>query len=580
MSKRPFMGRRGADPAGSPPDRRVRVGAGPGLRATQSSHRRLTLVAAFFAVGFAVVGGRLVDLAAVGGTDGGGALTGVTQAATLGRSDIVDRNGVVVASSLAVASLYAEPRRLPEAAVAAAALVAVLPGLDHGAVLAKLQSGKSFVWLKRHLTPTQQQDINSLGLPGVGFRTEQRRVYPHGALAVHVVGFADIDNRGLAGIERSFDGELRGASLDAGPLQLSLDLRVQYALHEELSLAMAEFHAVGAAGLVMDAGTGEVVAMVSLPDFDPNQVARSSADQRFNRASLGVYEMGSTWKILTVAMALDLGTARLEDRFDATQPLRSGRFVIRDDHPRDRWLSVPEIFIYSSNIGAARMAMEVGTDRQREFLGRMGLLDRLDVRLPEVGAPLVPNPWRDINTITVSYGHGLAVSPLQFAAAVATTINGGWAVSPTLVKSTAPPPRTRVLAEATSLAMRRLMRLNVEQGTGGLAAAPGFLVGGKTGTAEKVRRGAYESGRVVSSFVGAFPMNDPRYVVLALLDEPLGNESTRGFATAGWTAAPVVSRVIARIGPLLGVGPASPIAGPAQQALFISLDGRTAGAAF
>jgi cell division protein FtsI (penicillin-binding protein 3) len=271
-------------------------------------------------------------------------------------------------------------------------------------------------------------------------------------------------------------------------------------------------------------------------------------------------------------MALDLGTARLEDRFDATQPLRSGRFVIRDDHPRDRWLSVPEIFIYSSNIGAARMAMEVGTDRQREFLGRMGLLDRLDVRLPEVGAPLVPNPWRDINTITVSYGHGLAVSPLQFAAAVATTINGGWAVSPTLVKSTAPPPRTRVLAEATSLAMRRLMRLNVEQGTGGLAAAPGFLVGGKTGTAEKQIGGRYAAKSLISSFVGVFPMNRPRYVVLAILDEPKGNAESLGYATGGWTAAPAVGRIIAQMAPLLGIAPIDEDAAAVRRAMAISIN--------
>ena len=573
------MGRRGADSTGSPPDRRVRVGARPGLQALEIGHGRLIVVAAMFAAAFAVVGGRLIDLAALSGGDRDTLAVGAT-AEEMIRGDIVDRNGVILASSLAVASLYAEPRRVPDPARAAEALVAVLPTLDLGEAQEKLSSGKSFVWLQRHLTPTQQLDVNDLGIPGLSFRTEQRRVYPHGTLAAHVLGYAGIDNRGLAGIEQFFDQDLLRASPGGAPVQLSLDVRAQFALREELALAMDEFQALGAAGLIMDARTGEVLAMVSLPDFDPNQIRMSSADERFNRATLGVYELGSTLKILTVAMALDFGTARLDDQFDATQPLRAARFVIRDDHAQARWLSVPEVFIYSSNIGAARMAMDVGADRQREFLGRLGLLNRGDLQLPEVGAPLVPNPWRDINTMTVAFGHGIAVSPMQFAGAVAATVNGGWAVQPTLIKRTVAPEPRRVLADQTSQAIRRLLRLNVEQGTGTLAEAPGFLVGGKTGTAEKAKGGGYDTEALISSFVAAFPMNDPRYVVFALLDEPKGNESTQGFATAGWTAAPVVSRVISRIGPLLGVDPVDAVSRTAQQALFISLDGRTAGAAF
>jgi cell division protein FtsI (penicillin-binding protein 3) len=320
--------------------------------------------------------------------------------------------------------------------------------------------------------------------------------------------------------------------------------------------------------------------MVSLPNFDPNQIGNSFADGRFNRASLGVYELGSILKILSISMALEFGVVRLDSKFDATKPLRVGRFVIRDSHPEARWLSVPEIFIHSSNIGAARMAMEVGADRQQEFLARMGLMSRADVQLPEVGAPIIPSPWRDTSTMTVAFGHGIAVSPLQFAGAVAAVINGGWSVSPTLIKSDGPVEPHQVLSADTSETIRRLMRLNVLQGTGSLAAAPGFLVGGKTGTAEKAKNGRYQSDASVSSFVGAFPMNDPKYVVLVLLDEPQGNERTKGYATAGWTAAPVVSRVISRIGPLLGMEPGDTNSRTAQQALFISLDGRTAGAAF
>ena len=575
-----LMGRRGADPAGPPPSQRFRASAGSGSGALGTGHARLTVVAIMFALAFLIVGGRLVNLAAFNTDHGTNLSARSVSAGQSMRGDIVDRNGVVLASSLAVASLYAEPRRIADPGQAADALMAVLPTLNFGDVYEKLSSGKSFVWLQRHLTPTQKMDVNALGVPGLNFRTEQRRIYPHGALAAHVVGYAGIDNHGLGGIEQYFDADLLGDGGQAGALALSIDVRAQYALHEELALAMEEFQAIGAAGLVLNAHTGEVIAMVSLPNFNPNQIGDSLADGRFNRASLGVYELGSTLKILTIAMALEFGTARLDSEFDATEPLRVGRFVIHDDHPESRWLSVPEIFIHSSNIGAARMAMEVGADRQQEFLARMGLMSRADVQLPEVGTPIVPSPWRDSSTMTVAFGHGIAVSPLQFAGAVAATINGGWAVPPTLIKSDGPVEPHRVLSAETSEAIRRLMRLNVLQGTGTLAEAPGFLVGGKTGTAEKAKNGGYQSDALVSSFVGAFPMNDPKYVVLALLDEPQGNGSTMGYATAGWTAAPVVSRVISRIGPLLGVEPVDIASRTAQQALFISLDGRTAGAAF
>ncbi|MBT3395575.1 MAG: penicillin-binding protein 2 [Alphaproteobacteria bacterium] len=579
MSGVVLMGQRGADPTGTPPNQRVRVSASSGGDALGTGHARLTVVATFFEIAFAIVAGRIIDLSAFNDDRGTGTSASVATGQSV-RGDIVDRNGVVLASSLAVASLYAEPRRIADPALATEALMAVLPTLDHGQVFEKLSTGKSFVWLQRHLTPSQQMAVNALGVPGLGFRTEQRRVYPHGALAAHVVGYAGIDNHGLGGIEQYFDADLLGGGGQVSALELSIDVRTQYALQEELALALEEFQAIGAAGLVLDARTGEIIAMVSLPNFDPNQIGTSLADGRFNRASLGVYELGSTLKILTIAMALEFGTATLESEFDATEPLRVGRFTIRDDHPESRWLSVPEIFIHSSNIGAARMAMEVGADRQQEFLNRMGLMSRAGVQLPEVGTPIVPKPWRDTSTMTVAFGHGIAVSPLQFAGAVAATINGGWAVPPTLIKSQGPVDRQRVLSGETSEAIRRLLRLNVLEGTGTLAAAPGFLVGGKTGTAEKARGGGYQSDALVSSFVGAFPMNDPRYVVLALLDEPQGNDSTKGFATAGWTAAPVVSRVISRIGPLLGVEPVDTISRTAQQALFISLDGRTAGAAF
>jgi len=437
---------------------------------------------------------------------------------------------------------------------AAARLAGVLPGLDRTETRARLTGERGFVWVRRHLTPRQQYEVNRLGIPGLDFQTEERRVYPAGPLGAHLLGHTDIDNQGLMGVERQFDDELRRRQ---EPLRLSLDLRVQHALRAELRKAMAEFAAVGAAGIVMDVRNGEVLGLVSLPDFDPNRSETVDDEARFNRATLGVYEMGSTFKIFTAAMALDSGKVTLSGGYDATEPIRVARFVIRDYHAKRRWLSVPEIFMYSSNIGAVKMALDVGPAAQRRFLRGIGLLEEAPVEIGEIGAPLVPQRWRDINAMTIAFGHGMAVSPMQLAAGVAAMVNGGIYYPPTLLKL----PRDgslvgrRVISERTSERIRRLLRLVVEHGTGRNAEAPGFLVGGKTGTAEKVVGRRYRAKALMSSFVGVFPMNAPRYVVFAMLDEPVGTKETLGFATGGWVAAPAVGNVISRIGPMLGVRP-------------------------
>lgn len=576
MSSVPLVARLGADPTGSPPDRRVRVGPRSGHKALETGHARLVVVALVLAAGFLIIAARLLVLAA---PDGAGARTGgpgLGPVAVRERAEIEDRNGVILATNLTVASLYADPGAVLDAAAAAEALAPLLPGTSRGALLARLTSDRSFVWLNRHLTPRAQAAIHNLGIPGIGFRSEQRRVYPHGALAAHAVGFTDVDNQGLAGIEQGLDAELRGRT---GPLRLSLDIRVQHVLRDELADAIKTFRAIGAAGTVMDIATGEILALVSLPDFDPNRVAESSADARFNRATLGIYEPGSTFKILTMAMALELGTATLDQKFDATAPLRVARFTIRDDHPENRWLSVPEIFVYSSNVGAARMALDVGPERQRAFLDRMGLLERPGFELAEAGTPLFPNRWGEVSTITVAYGHGIAVSQLQLAGAFAAVVNGGTAVSPTLVAREDATPGLRLLSQETSDALCALLRLNVLEGTGKLADAPGFMVGGKTGTAEKAVAGGYDPDALLSLFVAAFPMNAPRYAVLVMLDEPKGTEATKGYATAGWTVAPMTARIVSRIGPLLGVAPVADAEPEAADALLVSLRGRRAGGA-
>ena len=525
-------------------------------QAVETGRNRLVIVAAVFACAFVVLAGRLVHLSSIG--EAGGTGLAVSGEIGIARAEIVDRNGVLLASDLTTASLYANPHRVLDAAEASDEISRVLPGIDRGELFSKLSTSKRFVWVKRHLTPRQQYAVNALGLPGFAFLEEQKRVYPQGRLVAHIVGYTGVDNRGLAGIEKRLDERLGAAARDGGaqpPLYLSVDVRVQHVLRNQLAAAVEKYQAIGATGVVLDANDGQILASVSLPDFNPHRVDRASEASRFNRASLGVYEMGSTFKIFTVAMALELGTADLADSFDAREPIRVSRFMIRDDHAKNRWLSVPEVFIYSSNIGAARMALDVGTERQREFLGRIGLLRRAPLEVAEVGQPIAPNPWREISTMTIAFGHGVAVTPIQMASAVASLVNGGTRVVPTFIanRQDVRAVSERVVSRKTSEAIRRLMRLNVVEGTGKKADVPGYFVGGKTGTAEKVGARGYRRKALRSSFIGVFPALEPRYVVLVMLDEPKGIKETFGFATAGWTAAPVVGQVIEHAAPLLGV---------------------------
>ena len=524
--------------------------------AIETGRNRLLLAAALFLLGFGTIGWRLIDLTTTPrGVEPRTAPA--TQAAPAAipstRADIVDRHGMMVATSLVLPSLYANPHEVIDPADAVAKLMRALPGLDRDELMTRLTSDRSFVWVKRNLTPRQQFEINRLGIPGLYFQREERRVYPHGSLTAHVVGFSNIDSKGLAGVEQALDERLRR---DPQPLELSIDLRLQHLLREEIQEQIGEFNAIGGCGVILDVHTGEIVAMVSLPDFDGNRPGASPAETRFNRNTLGVYEQGSTFKIFTMAMALDSGKANFNSVYDATHPIKVSRFTIRDDHAQARRLTVTEIFQYSSNIGAVKMALDVGIAGQRDFFDRLGFLKAPGVELPEVGAPLVPRPWRPINLMTIAFGHGMAVSPLTMASGVATMVNGGVLRQPTLMKrSPEQATGTRVISAKTSDQMRRLMRLVVEKGTGKKAAAPGYLVGGKTGTAEKTARGGYRRKALLSSFVGAFPMHDPRYVVVVSIDEPKGNKKSFGFATAGWVAAPVVGRIVQRMGPVVGITP-------------------------
>ncbi len=543
----------------------------------EQGRNRLVVAGVLFAFCFVVLAGRLIGLALTGIGD---ELEDVAEdtapkAAPIlqnVRSPIYDRSGSLLAVTLDTVSLHANPKKVLDPAVAAAKISNVLKDINVEDVERKLRLNRNFVWIERHLTPAQQKAINDLGIPGMFFRKEEKRVYPMGVLASHLVGYTDIDNKGIAGAERYFDDQLAGShDRAAEPLHLSVDMRVQYALRDELSRYMTLFRAIGAAGMVMDVRTGEVLGMVSLPDFDPNRPNDYPKDSKFNKATLGVYEMGSTFKTFTTAMALELKTVSLRNGYDATEPIRIAGFRIRDDHPKKRWLSVPEIYMYSSNIGTAKMAEDVGPKRHKAFLEKLGLLRRPKIELPEVGAPILPPRWNTLETMTISFGHGLSVSPLQLSAGVGSIVNGGIYRNPTILKRTADEDLQgrRVISEKTSSVVRRLMRLVVEKGTGKKAAAEGYLVGGKTGTAEKAVNGRYKRDALVTSFVSAFPMDDPKYVVLAMLDEPKGNASTHGFRSAGWTTAPIISRLISRIGPILGVEPVDEESDKIRKKMFI-----------
>lgn len=536
----------------------------PASGASALTTARLRLLALCFVLAFVSIGIRLVDM--VGGHPAEAALAppGGDDAPDPRRADITDRNGALLATNIATLSVIGDPMRMNDPDAAAAALARVLDGVDAAELGARFARGGRFVWVKRQISPTEQAAVLDLGLPGVEFRLGERRIYPRGEEASHVLGFVDIDNQGLAGIEYGLQDELVGGSeLGKAPVRLAIDLRIQRVAHAATSAGVRRFRADGACTIVLDMATREVVSLVSLPDFDPNRPEQASPDQRRNRCTSSVYELGSLFKVVSVGMALQSGAVSLHDRFDASEPLQIGRHRVRDFHGHSRWLTVPEILAFSSNIGTTRMTFAAGgSDAQRAFLKALGLLDRPVLEIPETTAPLVPDRWPDIVTATVSYGHGVAVSPMQFIEAVTTLAGDGRRVPATLLErpADAVPDGPRIVSAVTASDLRWLMWLTVDRGTATQAAVPGYLIGGKTGTADKPTAGrrGYDGQAVLSSLVAVFPIDAPRYAVLTVLDEPKGDAKTYGYRTGGWTAAPVVARIIAEAGPLLGVPRASP----------------------
>ncbi len=557
---------------------------GRGVDRSVKAKARLGLAILAFAGIYGVIALRLVVFAEQ--SEGHGARRSISQdAVATARPDIVDRNGQILATDIKSPSLFAEPRKLIDPDEAEEKLTAVMPDLNSKEMRDRLSSKRGFIWLKREITPKQEHEVHKLGIPGVGFLTENKRVYPNGPTVSQVIGLVNIDNQGIAGIEKWVDGQGLAALHMAGlatdrlqrPVQLSLDLRAQFALRDELVKARAKFKAKASAGLILNVNTGEIVALVSEPDYDPNNPREANDPTRINRMTTGVYEMGSTFKVLTVAMALDSGRATLRSTFDASHSLHYGRFTIHDYEPMHRALTVPEIFTYSSNIGAARMALAVGVHGHKAFLKKMGQLDRLRTELPESAEPLVPKHWGELNTVTIAFGHGLSVAPLQAAMGVAATVNGGLLIPPTFLKRSEAEAKAvakRVLKPQTSLDMRYLLRLNAEKGTGKFANVEGYYVGGKTGTAEKVINGRYAKHKLLTDFMAVLPADKPKYLVLIMLDEPQPVKGTHGFATAGWNAGPTAGKVIARVAPLLDLEPRFDLPKAAQLILARATESR------
>ena len=526
---------------------------------------RVGLAMLAFASVYALIGGRLV-MFAIGADAHGARRAAAQEVVATARPDIVDRNGAILATDVKAASLFGEPRRIIDKDEAIELLTATVPDLDEAEVRERLRTRKGFVWLKREVTAQQQQAIHKLGIPGIGFLRENKRVYPTGNEVAHLIGLVNIDNQGIAGMEKWLDNQgladlhRAGFAIDRlqKPVELSVDLRVEHALRDELLKAKEKFHAKAASGLVTNVNTGEIVAMVSVPDFDPNNPKEAHDPDRINRLTTGVYEMGSTFKAFTLAMALDTGKYGLDSLWDARGPLHYGKFAIHDDEPKGRFLNMKEVFTFSSNVGAARIALSQGVEAHKAFLRKMGQLERLRTELPESASPIVPRHWGDLNTITIAFGHGIAVAPLQAVMGVSALANGGLLIPPTFLKRSEEEARAiakRVIKPETSDKMRFLMRLNAEIGTARKADVKGYYIGGKTGTAEKVVNGRYAKKRVLTAFTAILPADKPKYQLLIMLDEPQPLKETYGFITSGWNAVPTAGNVITRIGPLLGIEP-------------------------
>ena len=514
--------------------------------ATGLVRSRIALAALFFAVGFSVIAARLVDVMVFGADT---VTAAATPAAHAMRADLVDRNGVLIARDLPVSDLYASPANFWDTKEAAREL-AQITGANEAHLKEAFAAKKGYILVAHMLTPDQRDAVMHLGLPGLTFEDRYKRYYPAGRIVAHAIGQVDTDDAGVSGLELGLDKRVRA---NAEPVALSLDMRIQYVLEHQIEEAAQTFHTKASGGIVMNVRTGEVLAIASLPDYEPNLHTLGPGDSPRNRMTQDVYELGSIFKIFAFSYAVEHKTVRLDENLPVGTPLKFGRFQIHDFEHLGPYISAAQVFAQSSNIGTAQIELRSPPAEQETFLGSLGLLASLKTELPEIASPLYPRHWGQIESATIAFGQGISVNPLAFAAAAASVANGGTLIRPTFLKQGEPQHGKRVVSEETSRTMRDLLRLVVTGGTGSKADVPGYDVGGKTGTAEKPVNGSYARHQLISSFCGIFPISDPQYLVFIMMDEPHGTKASGGFATGGWTAAPAVGRVIERVAPLLGV---------------------------
>lgn len=529
--------------------------SGKNKEVAASAHFRLMVLLLVFLAIFTIIVGRLISFSIL---EDARPTRISTSTFVPSRGDIVDRNGVPLARTIKGYAIRVVPERvLSDKATLARQLSDLFPDTSEAEFLAKLEGSRP-TYLRRRALPIEVKQVHALGEIGIEFPRENERLYPQRDLAAHVLGYVDADSEGIMGMERALNDRLQDESLRGAPAALSIDSRVQAALESELMVAMTAHEARGAAGIILDVQTGEVMALASLPVFDPNKIRKATMKYQTNEVTQSVFELGSTFKPLTVAAALDAGTVTdLAVRYNATEPIKVGAFTIKDDHGQNRYLNVPETLVHSSNIVTARLADNLGKEGMEHMIRRLGFDERPHIELAERGKPLWPQSWGRVTNMTIAYGHGIAVTPLHLASAYAALVNGGiWRPATLLkVEPGEEAEGRRVFKAATSARMRQLLRMIVSNGTGRKADAPGYRIGGKTGSAEKPSNGGYNKTSLVSTFAAAFPMDNPRYVIIAMLDEPKGNAETGFQRTAGWTAAPVVRKVVPRVGPMLGVVP-------------------------
>ena len=541
-------------------------------RARSRAESRLLVLGIFFFVAFVVIGGRMGLVAMSEPMEPRAQAPGAQIAAQ--RADIVDRHGRILATNFETHSLYAQPHQMIDRMGAAEKLAEIFPDLDRARLERQFTGTRKFVWIKRKISPEQKQAVHDLGEPGLLFGPREMRLYPNGSLAAHVLGGASFGKEGVsaaevigvAGVEKQFDGFLRDPANGGRALELSLDLTIQAASEQVLYGGMRLMNAKGATSILMDVHTGEVISIVSLPDFDPNDRPRPPTEGEpsdsplFNRAVQGVYELGSTYKIFAAAQAIELGLVNANTIIDTSGPMRIGGFPIGEFRNKNYGkISVEDVIVNSSNRGTGRMALEIGAARQKEFLENLGMLDPTPFEIVEAagGQPLFPQRWGDLSTVTISYGHGLSNTPMHLAAGYAAIANGGHYVSPTILKQNGPQYGPRVMSPATAQAAQRILRKVVTDGTASFARVPGYQIGGKTGTADKPkpRGGGYYEDKVIATFASMFPADDPKYVLVVTLDEPVETSGDKPRRTAGWTSVPIAAEMIGRIAPLLGLRP-------------------------